>query len=78
MNANALATAQDLYATDVAFPVLATAELYGSKLVAAMDVGAADVDHDMVQVAAGGNASDTKALLRSAHVVGSGGSVLPK
>jgi hypothetical protein len=32
-----VATAQDLFTTDVALPVLATAELYGSKLVAAMD-----------------------------------------
>jgi len=30
-------TAQDLFTTDVATPVLATPELYGSKLVAAMD-----------------------------------------
>jgi len=30
-------TAQDLFTTDLAVPVLATAELYGSKLVAAMD-----------------------------------------
>jgi len=30
-------TAQDLFTTDVAIPVLATPELYGSKLVAAMD-----------------------------------------
>lgn len=30
-------TAQDLFTTDLAAPVLATAELYGSKLVAAMD-----------------------------------------
>jgi predicted nucleotidyltransferase component of viral defense system len=32
-----VATAQDLFTTDVALPVLAPAELYGSKLVAAMD-----------------------------------------
>jgi Nucleotidyl transferase AbiEii toxin, Type IV TA system len=32
-----VATAQDLFTTDLAVPVLATAELYGSKLVAAMD-----------------------------------------
>ena len=32
-----VARAQDLFTTDVALPVLATAELYGSKLVAAMD-----------------------------------------
>jgi len=32
-----VATAQDLFTTDVAIPVLATPELYGSKLVAAMD-----------------------------------------
>jgi hypothetical protein len=32
-----VAAAQDLFTTDVALPVLATAELYGSKLVAAMD-----------------------------------------
>jgi len=32
-----VATAQDLFTTDAALPVLATAELYGSKLVAAMD-----------------------------------------
>jgi hypothetical protein len=32
-----VATAQDLFTTDVALPMLATAELYGSKLVAAMD-----------------------------------------
>ena len=30
-------TAQDLFTTDLAVPLLATAELYGSKLVAAMD-----------------------------------------
>ena len=32
-----VATAQDLFTTDVAIPVLAMPELYGSKLVAAMD-----------------------------------------
>ena len=32
-----VATAQDLFTTDLTAPVLATAELYGSKLVAAMD-----------------------------------------
>jgi predicted nucleotidyltransferase component of viral defense system len=32
-----VATAQDLFTTDLAIPVLATPELYGSKLVAAMD-----------------------------------------
>ena len=32
-----VATAQNLFTTDLAVPVLATAELYGSKLVAAMD-----------------------------------------
>jgi predicted nucleotidyltransferase component of viral defense system len=32
-----VATAQELFTTDLAVPVLATAELYGSKLVAAMD-----------------------------------------
>jgi len=32
-----VATAQDLFTTDLAVPVLATAEIYGSKLVAAMD-----------------------------------------
>ena len=32
-----VATAQDLFTTDVTIPVLATPELYGSKLVAAMD-----------------------------------------
>ena len=32
-----VASAQDLFTTDLAVPVLATAELYGSKLVAAMD-----------------------------------------
>ena len=32
-----VAAAQDLFTTDLAVPVLATAELYGSKLVAAMD-----------------------------------------
>ncbi len=32
-----VALAQDLFTTDLAVPVLATAELYGSKLVAAMD-----------------------------------------
>ena len=32
-----VATAQDLFTTDITVPVLATAELYGSKLVAAMD-----------------------------------------
>lgn len=32
-----VATAQDLFTTDLVVPVLATAELYGSKLVAAMD-----------------------------------------
>lgn len=32
-----VATAQDLFTTDLAVPVLATPELYGSKLVAAMD-----------------------------------------
>ena len=32
-----VATAQDLFTTDLVAPVLATAELYGSKLVAAMD-----------------------------------------
>ena len=32
-----VATAQNLFTTDVTLPVLATAELYGSKLVAAMD-----------------------------------------
>jgi predicted nucleotidyltransferase component of viral defense system len=32
-----VATAQDLFTTDLAVPVLARAELYGSKLVAAMD-----------------------------------------
>ena len=32
-----VAAAQDLFTTDLAAPVLATAELYGSKLVAAMD-----------------------------------------
>jgi predicted nucleotidyltransferase component of viral defense system len=32
-----VAAARDLFTTDVAVPVLATAELYGSKLVAAMD-----------------------------------------
>jgi hypothetical protein len=32
-----VASAQDLFTTELAVPVLATAELYGSKLVAAMD-----------------------------------------
>ncbi len=32
-----VATAQELFTTDLAVPVLATAEIYGSKLVAAMD-----------------------------------------
>ena len=32
-----VATAQDLFTTDLTVPVMATAELYGSKLVAAMD-----------------------------------------
>jgi len=32
-----VASAQELFTTDLAVPVLATAELYGSKLVAAMD-----------------------------------------
>jgi predicted nucleotidyltransferase component of viral defense system len=32
-----VASAQDLFTTDLTVPVLATAELYGSKLVAAMD-----------------------------------------
>jgi len=32
-----VATAQDLFTTDLAVPVLATPELYGSKLVAALD-----------------------------------------
>jgi predicted nucleotidyltransferase component of viral defense system len=32
-----VSTAQDLFTTEVTVPVLATAELYGSKLVAAMD-----------------------------------------
>ena len=32
-----VATAQDLFTTELTVPVLATAELYGSKLVAAMD-----------------------------------------
>lgn len=30
-------SAQDLFTTELTFPVLATAELYGSKLMAAMD-----------------------------------------
>jgi len=32
-----VASAQDLFTTDLAVPILASAELYGSKLVAAMD-----------------------------------------
>jgi len=34
---SSVATAQDLFTTDVTIPVLATPELYGSKLVAAME-----------------------------------------